>query len=144
MTNSQMRLVLDTNVLISTILAPKSIPAKVLNWDEDNSSILYSTDTLAELLSVLGRSKFAKYIQPDEIQGLSMRIKATWFYVAILKEVKLCRDAKDNQFIELALNGEASHIITGDTDLLILHPIQNISVINPRTFWDEIISFSIE
>jgi predicted nucleic acid-binding protein len=41
--------------------------------------------------------------------------------------------------LELALNGEASHLITGDADLLILHPFQNIPVINPRSFWDEII-----
>lgn len=136
MTNSSIRLVIDTNVLVSAILSPYSIPAKVLNWGEDNGIILYSTDTLAELLSVLARSKFAKYIQPDDIEGLSLRIKATWFYVPILKRVNLCRDAKDDKFIELALNGNASHLITGDTDLLILHPIQNIPVINPRTFWD--------
>ncbi|WP_330203426.1 putative toxin-antitoxin system toxin component, PIN family [Cyanobacterium sp. Dongsha4] len=136
MTNSSIRLVVDTNVLVSAILSPYSIPAKVLNWGEDNGIILYSTDTLAELLSVLARSKFAQYIQPDDIEGLSLRIKATWFYVPILKRVNLCRDTKDDKFIELALNGNASHLITGDTDLLILHPIQNIPVINPRTFWD--------
>ena len=67
-----------------------------------------------------------------------MWVKTAWFPVEVLKQVKLCRDAKDDKFIELALNGDASHLITGDADLLILHPIQNIPVINPRTFWDEI------
>lgn len=134
-----MRLVLDTNVLISAILAPNSIPARVLNWGEDNGIILYSAATLAELLSVLRRSKFAKYIDVDNIEGLSRRIKTTWFFVPILKQVELCRDAKDNKFIELAFNGEATYLITGDTDLLVLNPIQNIPIINPRTFWDEII-----
>ncbi len=134
-----MRLVLDTNVLISAILVPNSIPAKALNWGEDNGVILYSDATLAELLSVLGQSKFAKYIDADNIEGLSRRIKTTWVYVPILQQVKLCRDAKDDKFIELALNGDATHLITGDTDLLVLHPIQNIPVINPRRFWDKII-----
>ncbi|MEB3338075.1 MAG: putative toxin-antitoxin system toxin component, PIN family [Leptolyngbyaceae bacterium] len=133
-----MRLVLDTNVLISAVLAPNSIPAKVLAWGEDNGVILYSSDTLEELLSILGQSKFSKYIDADDIEGLSIRIKATWFYVPIVKLVRLCRDAKDDKLIELALNGDASHLITGDTDLLVLHPIQNIAVINPRTFWNEI------
>ena len=55
-----MRLVLDTNVLVSAILSPNSISAKVLNWGEDNGTILYSTDTLTEILSVLRRSKFTK------------------------------------------------------------------------------------
>jgi uncharacterized protein len=133
-----MRLVLDTNVLVSAVLSPNSVSAKVLNWGEDNGIILYSAATLTELLSVLGRSKFAKYIDADDIEGLSVRIKTAWFPVEILKEVKLCRDTKDDKFIEVALNGDASYLITGDTDLLILHPIQNIFVINPRTFWDEI------
>ena len=133
-----MRLVLDTNVLVSAILMPDSIPAKALNWGEDNGVILYSDATLAELLSVLGRSKFAKYIDADNIEGLSRRIQTTWVSVPILKQVKLCRDAKDDKFIELALNGKATHLITGDKDLLVLHPIQNIPIINPRTFWDEL------
>ena len=66
-------------------------------------------------------------------------MRRSWCYVPILRRVKLCRDPKDDKFLELALNGEASHLITGDTDLLILNPLQNIPVINPRSFWDKII-----
>jgi uncharacterized protein len=139
MTNSSIRLVLDTNVLVSAILSPASISAKILNWGEDNGVILYSTATLTEVLSVLGRSKFSKYIDHDDIDGLSIRIKTVWLFVEILNQVQLCRDPKDDKFIDLALNGEASYLITGDSDLLVLNPIQNTSVINPRTFWDEII-----
>jgi putative PIN family toxin of toxin-antitoxin system len=134
-----MRLFLDTNVLVSAILSPVSISAKILNWGEDNGVILYSTATLTEILSVLGRSKFSKYIDHDDIDGLSIRIKTVWLFVEILNQVQLCRDPKDDKFIDLALNGEASHLITGDSDLLVLNPIQNNSVIKPRTFWDEII-----
>lgn len=133
-----MRLVLDTNVLVSAILSSNSIPAKILNWGEDNGTILYSTATLNEVLSVLERPKFSKYIDRDDIDGLSIRIKTVWLLVEILNSVQLCRDPKDDKFIDLAINGKASHLISGDSDLLVLHPIQNISVINPRSFWDEI------
>jgi len=133
-----MRLVFDTNVLISAVLAPNSIPAKVLNWGEDNGVILYSSATLIELLSVLNRPKFAKYIDTNDIKGLSMRITATWVLVPILKQISLCRDSKDDMFIELALNGEATYLISGDKDLLILDSIQNIPVVSPKIFWDEI------
>lgn len=139
MINSSIRLVLDTNVLVSAILSPVSISAKILNWGEDNGVILYSTATLTEVLSVLGRSKFSKYIDPADIDGLSIRIKTAWLFVEILNQVQLCRDPKDDKFIDLALNGDASHLITGDSDLLVLNPIENTSVLNPRTFWDEII-----
>jgi predicted nucleic acid-binding protein len=60
-------------------------------------------------------------------------------FVEILNQVQLCRDPKDDKFIDLALNGEASHLITGDNDLLVLNQIENTSTINPRTFCDEII-----
>jgi putative PIN family toxin of toxin-antitoxin system len=135
-----MRLVFDTNVLVSAILATNSLPARVLDWGELNGIILYSSDTLAELFSVLSRSKFAKYIDENDIEGLSIRIKATWVFVPILQKVRLCRDAKDDKFIELALNGDASYLISGDDDLLVLEKIQDVSIINPRTFWDDIIN----
>ncbi|PZO35758.1 MAG: putative toxin-antitoxin system toxin component, PIN family [Pseudanabaena frigida] len=134
-----MRLVLDTNVLVSAILSPNSISAKILNWGEDNGVILYSAVTLTEVLSVLGRSKFSKYIDHNDIDGLSIRIKTVWLSVEILNQVQLCRDPKDDKFIDLVLNGNATHLITGDNDLLVLHPIQNTLVLNPRTFWNEII-----
>jgi putative PIN family toxin of toxin-antitoxin system len=133
-----MRLVFDANVLISAILATNSLPAQVLDWGELNGIILYSSDTFTELFSVLSRSKFAKYIDANDIEGLSMRIKATWVFVPILQQVKLCRDAKDDKFIELARNGDASYLISGDDDLLVLEKIQDVSIVNLRTFWDDI------
>lgn len=131
-----MRLVIDTNVLISAVLLPNSLPAKVLNWGEENGAVLYSEATLAELLTVLRRPKFAKYIDTEDVEGLSVRVQRSWCCVPILKRVKLCRDAKDDKFLEVALNGQASHLITGDMDLLVLDPFYNTSVINPRSFWE--------
>ena len=135
-----MRLVFDTNVLISALLSPKSIAAKILNWAENNGTVLYSEATLTELISVLNRPKFSKYISPKDIAGLVIRIKAVWLSVEIINQIKLCRDPKDDKFIDIAINGEASHIITGDNDLLVLHPIETISVINPRNFLDEFLA----
>jgi predicted nucleic acid-binding protein len=82
MINSSIRLVLDTNILISSILAHNSIPAQVLNWGENGGFILYSADTLTELLSILSRDKFVKYIEPKEINRLSERIKINWHNVS--------------------------------------------------------------
>jgi len=133
-------LLFDTNVLISALLSPKSIAAKILNWAENNGTVLYSEATLTELISVLNRPKFSKYISPKDIAGLVIRIKAVWLSVEIINQIKLCRDPKDDKFIDIAINGEASHIITGDNDLLVLHPIETISVINPRNFLDEFLA----
>lgn len=60
---------------------------------------------------------------------------------AILSEVShsvtVCRDPKDDQYLNLALSGNAGCIITGDQDLLSLNPFKNISIISPSEFLDQ-------
>lgn len=46
----------------------------------------------------------------------------------------ICRDPKDNKYLELAVNGQAESIITGDQDLLILHPFQSINIVTVNDF----------
>ena len=54
--------------------------------------------------------------------------------VEIIRKIKACLDPKDNKFLELAVNGPAEVIITGDKDLLILHPYQSIPIITPAHY----------
>lgn len=51
--------------------------------------------------------------------------------------ISACRDPDDNRVLECALSGGASCIVTGDADLLTLHPFQGIRIITPRQFLDE-------
>jgi len=46
-------------------------------------------------------------------------------------EIRACRDPKDDKFLELAVSGQATHIVTGDADLLVLHPFPGIQIISP-------------
>ncbi|MDE2844360.1 MAG: putative toxin-antitoxin system toxin component, PIN family [Chloroflexota bacterium] len=48
----------------------------------------------------------------------------------------MCRDPKDDKFLELAVSGQASHIVSGDQDMLELHPFRGIPVLSPRSFSD--------
>ncbi|WP_055076853.1 putative toxin-antitoxin system toxin component, PIN family [Pseudanabaena sp. 'Roaring Creek'] len=50
--------------------------------------------------------------------------------VQIVPKIAACRDRKDDKFLELAVNGNANYIITGDQDLLVLNPFQDISIIS--------------
>ncbi len=54
--------------------------------------------------------------------------------VEITEQVKECRDPEDNKFLELALSGRATCIVSGDEDLLILHPFRGIAILTPRQF----------
>jgi putative PIN family toxin of toxin-antitoxin system len=132
-----LRFVFDTNVLVSALLISGSLPARVLEIAEHTGAVLYSNSTLTELNEVLSRPKFARYLDEDQITGLLARIHRSWQEVHILQTIQVCRDPKDDKFLELAVNGEASYIITGDKDLLDLHPFQDIQIITPASYLGE-------
>ncbi|MDB9482837.1 putative toxin-antitoxin system toxin component, PIN family [Dolichospermum circinale CS-537/05] len=48
--------------------------------------------------------------------------------------MKECRDPKDDKFLEVAINGNVTHIITGDKDLLELHSFQGVDIITATQF----------
>jgi predicted nucleic acid-binding protein len=58
--------------------------------------------------------------------------------VEVIEVIADCRDPKDSKFLELGVDGNASHIISGDADLLILHPFRGISIVTPQGFLDSI------
>ncbi len=95
---------------------------------------MLSDNTLQELETVLNRTKFDKYISLDVRKQFLTKIKLESEQVFISEMITQCRDSKDNKFLEVAVNGNATHIITGDGDLLELHPFRGISILTPRQF----------
>ncbi|MBI4155594.1 putative toxin-antitoxin system toxin component, PIN family [Candidatus Woesearchaeota archaeon] len=61
-------------------------------------------------------------------------MKETSNIVKIKTSVHLCKDPKDNMFIELAIDGKADYIISNDEDLLSLDKVNNIKIISPSGF----------
>jgi len=128
------RVVVDTNVLLSRLLVPGSVPAQAVRRAVDQGQILASEATLEELADVLSRPKFDRYLTVSERQQflrLFMRI-AQW--VPILHPVQACRDPRDDKFLALAVNGEAGVIITGDQDLLVLDPFRDVRILEPAAY----------
>ena len=54
--------------------------------------------------------------------------------IAIEERIAACRDPTDDKFLELAVNGKADLIVTGDADLLVLNPFRDIPIVAPATF----------
>jgi len=125
------RVVLDTNVLISGLLLPGSVPAQAVRTAVNESEILVSRDTLEELSSVLFRPKFDSLINASERQRFFDLLLRTAEYVTVTHQVRLCRDPKDDKYLELAISGGADLLITGDNDLLALSPFREIGIIRP-------------
>ena len=128
--------VVDTNVIVSALLFKKSIPFQAVKIAE-KGIILYSKSTLAELREVLNRRKFDKYLQIEERQKFLIKFVDTSRRILIQETISICRDAKDNKFLELAVNGDAQFIITGDQDLLVLNPFRGIKIITPEILVSE-------
>ena len=128
------RFVLDNNILVSALLVKNSAPFWVIKKVEKMGVILYSEATLLELNQVLNRKKFVKYFTVEEKQEFIVKLIESAELVAITESIDVCRDPKDNKFLELAVSGEADFIISGDRDLLVLNPFRNIEIITANDF----------
>src|SRR5471030_1381693 len=128
-----MRVVIDTNVLVSAALKDKSLPAMALHLIEQRGRLLKSDATGAQLFEVLARPYLAPLIAEATHTWLR-KLLAAAEAVTIRERVEACRDLTDDKFLELAINGQADVIVSGDSDLLVLNPFRSIPIIMPATF----------
>jgi len=128
------RFVFDTNVTISALMFPQSLPRRAFDLAYSTGNLLTSTAIILELDEVLGRKKFEKYFSMEERVQFISKFFADAEIVEIQETIQACRDRKDDKFLELAVNGSADLIITGDQDLLVLNPFRNIKIITPSDF----------
>lgn len=128
------RLIFDTNTLVSRLLLPGSVPAKAVSKGLHEGQALVSDDTLFELADVLSRKKFDKYISIEERQDFLRMIARLSEKVSIIKIIRECRDPTDDKFLELAVNGKADFLISGDEDLLSLKTFRKTRILSPAEF----------
>ena len=128
------RVVIDTNVLISYLLLPDSPANRAVRHLFRESKILTSDDMLKELAVVLARSKFDNYISLNDRRNFLRKFIRISEVVTVTKRIQACRDPKDDKYLELAVNGDAGLIMSGDKDLLVLHPYGDVAIISPRHY----------
>ena len=129
--------VIDTNSLISANLSPISVTRKAFDRVRELGAAVYSKDTFAEFMETISRPKFDKYISIEQrVEVINNYEKFGQLY-EVSTRINACRDPKDNKFLELAVEAGASCIITGDKDLLVLHPFQNIPILSAGDFLKE-------
>lgn len=89
---------------------------------------------MLELADVLARSKFDRYVSIADRQQFLRLLSRVCEMVSISHGVRECRDPDDDKFLEVALNGQAELVITGDADLLALHPWRDIAILSPQQY----------
>jgi putative PIN family toxin of toxin-antitoxin system len=127
------RVVIDTNVIVSAALKDSSWPGNILRWIGKYGGLLKTDATEREALLVFERPYFAAKISPLFLTNLR-RIFAAAELVTITENVTRCRDPNDDKFLALALNGGADVIVSGDADLLVLDAFRGIPIITPAAF----------
>ena len=134
----KLRVVIDTNVFISAILF-KGYPAKLVDlWKKNFLKILISKEVLEEYIKVLSYPKFQlskeeiNYIVEKELLPFVEVIKVK-SKISIIKE-----DKEDNKFLILALEGNASCIISGDKHLLKLKKFHNTPIVTIKEFLEKV------
>jgi len=128
------RIVIDNNVFVSRLLLPQSVPADAVRKVEREGRLLISDATMYELAEVLSRRKFNRYVSHENRRGFIQRLVQIAEFVPIIRVVRECRDPKDDKVLEVALNGRADLIITGDADLLGMHPWRGVDILTPSDY----------
>jgi len=129
------RLVIDTNIFISSFFNPNGNPKRVIDlWKNGKITICITEEILEEYVKVLARLGFSNEPELEELVGLFKK-KNNIIYIASTPKFNLIKDdPDDDKFIECAVAARAQYIISGDKHLLNLKAFQNITVISPSEF----------
>jgi len=131
-----LKVILDTNIIISGLLKTSSNCRKIINkLSENKFTLIISPTILEEFIDVTSRPKFHKIINRETAEKLMELIKNQAFFVNPSKKVSIIKnDLDDNMFLEAALEASANFIISGDEDLLALGAFHKTKIIPPKEF----------
>ena len=133
-----MRIVLDTNIIVSALIAPRSLLGSVLrHWQEGRFDLISCEEQISELRRVTRYSKI-RLLVPAHVAGRAvndLKESATW--LRQLPAVELCRDPNDNYLLSMAQASNADFLVTGDkADLLIMGRHRTTRIVSARAIAD--------
>lgn len=135
------RVVIDTNVIVSGTIIPHGIPAAILNaWQARRVTLLMSAWQRAELARTLALPRIARkyHITDERLAATLLLVDTLIMHVEPLTVLPVTvRDRDDNPILGMALAGHAAYLVTGDRDLLTLagHPaLGSLQIVTPRDF----------
>lgn len=143
------RVVVDTNVLLRAALSPGGAPALLVDRILETGKLVLSEATFSELDTRIWQPKFDRYLPIERRRSILQLVQAAAVWVDIsadLAQRSFSRDASDDAFIQAAIAACATRLISGDDDLLCLHPLSLNSgvlhILTPRQAWEELLSDS--
>ena len=134
-----MRVIIDTNIWISTLIGRQLVELRELLSHPDIELII-TERLLQEVLLVTQRPKFAKYFKHEDVESLREWMEQNMTNVALGEIPARCRDPKDDYLLELAIQAKAIYLVSGDSDLLEIGTIGECRIMTVRQFETEVIS----
>jgi putative PIN family toxin of toxin-antitoxin system len=131
------RAVLDTSILVRAVIKPMGTVGPVLDeLVQRRYTALFCAVSLEELRDVLGRPRLRRRfpITDRDVQNLLHLIRRRGEEIEVTGALAVCRDPKDDVFLEMAVAGRADVVVSGDEDLLVLHPFRGIPIVGPKDF----------
>jgi len=131
-----MRVILDTNILLSGLISPTGLPARVLDAWFDRRFVMITYELqLAELREVTRRPKLKALVRPAEVGRLINQITRAAEIPAKLPPVQRSRDPKDDFLLALCDAAKSDFLVTGDKDdLLSLKRYGATQIVTAATF----------
>ncbi len=128
-------IVLDASVVVSAALSPGGAAARAFWQAARNRRVVMSGDVYSEIAAVMLRPKFEGRLGAARRNLILavLRDEADWVERVDVRGTD-CRDAKDTKYLELALAAGASVILSGDADLLVVHPWRGVRIVSPAAF----------
>ncbi|CQH65480.1 homolog to endonuclease VapC (plasmid) [Halobacterium hubeiense] len=134
-----MKAVLDTNVLISSVIATGVPHDVVVKGFSSKYQIIVSVETLTEFRETLLKYPDRFGMDEDEVQQEVETIRYFAEFVEPDEEITAVEDdPDDDKFLEAAVAGNVDYVVSGDQHLLDLDSFRNIEIIDPRTFYEQL------
>ena len=137
MRNKKIRIILDTNLWISFLITKNFVHIDSL-LDKERLILLFSQELINEFIDVASRTNLKKYFTKQDIERLIKLFDTYGLMIHVTPQFKICRDNKDNFLLDLAVQGNANYLITGDKDLLTINKIENTKIITFKDFTNDI------
>ncbi|MBN8838327.1 MAG: putative toxin-antitoxin system toxin component, PIN family [Sphingobacteriia bacterium] len=122
------RVIIDTNLWLSFLLTNDFSKLDKI-FTNKSAVLIFSRHLLDEFIEVAQRPKFKKYFSLTDLERLLVQIKEDAEFIEVVSNVQLCRDPKDDFLLSLAKDGKATHLITGDKDLLDIKVVGKTKII---------------
>ena len=128
------RVVVDTNTIVSGIFLPQSVPGRLLRFLAEHAILIFSPATRDELLGVVAREKFDRYVAPEARERAATILVRDSEMVTPRRLFHVCRDPKDDKFLDAAHAGKVDCVISGDDYLNALGAFEGIPILTAARY----------